>query len=91
MIPNGTNILEEEAFEGIAAEMIVLPESIQQICSRAFANSKAEVVIIPDEFDRIASDAFEGCMNLRFVCSDDSPAAVWAIEHGLQIYPSSGE
>lgn len=61
-LPENVSVIEEEAFAGISAAIVILPESCREIQSRAFAdNSSLEYVYIPATVTSIASDAFEGC------------------------------
>lgn len=59
-LPAGTLRIEEEAFAGIRAERIWLPEGITAIGNRAFAECEHLTgIYIPDSCETIAEDAFE--------------------------------
>ena len=69
VIPASLRSIEEEAFSGIAAQVIIVPSSCENIGSRAFENCKyLEFVYIPAKLDgQIPDDAFEGCDNLQII------------------------
>ena len=60
-LPAFMTVIEEEAFSGIAAVTVVIPNTCERIESKAFANCpELNYVIIPaDCFAEIAQDAFE--------------------------------
>jgi hypothetical protein len=59
-LPAGTLRIEEEAFAGIRAERIWLPEGITAIGNRAFADCEYLTgIYIPDSCETIAENAFE--------------------------------
>ena len=66
-LPKGLKVIEEEAFAGIASEMVVVPDGCTAIRSRAFyACPNLTRVILPDSCQDIAADAFEGCGEIQF-------------------------
>ena len=61
-IPDNTKHIEDNAFEGIAAEYIRLPDGCKSIGHQAFANNKnLRNVLLPASVTTIAVDAFQGC------------------------------
>ena len=61
-LPAGLNVIEEEAFEGLACEAVIIPDGCTAIGSRAFANCTGLVYVrIPANVTSLAADAFTGC------------------------------
>ncbi|MBR2822851.1 MAG: leucine-rich repeat protein [Clostridia bacterium] len=61
VLPTGTSVIEEEAFMGIAAKRIKLPEGVTEIRANAFANCpNLKQIYIPEGCERIATTAFSG-------------------------------
>ena len=61
VIPEGTRVIEEEAFAGCRGmESVTLPEGLITIGARAFAETEVYDVTIPGSVEGIAADAFEG-------------------------------
>ena len=82
-LPTGLKAIEEEAFAGISARTVVIPEGCTSIGSRAFADcGSLKYVVIPDSVTSIAANAFARS-NVTFVCNDDSPAHAYAQERGI--------
>lgn len=82
-LPTGLKAIEEEAFAGISARTVVIPDGCTSIGSRAFADcGSLKYVVIPDSVTSIAENAFAGS-NVTFVCNDDSPAADYARNHSI--------
>ena len=62
ILPGDLKTIEESAFEGIDATIVVIPEGVTIIGSRAFAACpNLKHVSVPDSVTRIVSDAFDGC------------------------------
>ena len=60
-LPNGTQSIETEAFCGIAAEAVIIPDGCSSIGSKAFANcEKLRYVWIPNSVLTVSDDAFIG-------------------------------
>ena len=69
ILPTGLNMIEEEAFAGLAFEAVIIPEGCILIGPRAFADCVNLVYIrIPASMTEIAEDAFEGCPNVLIDC-----------------------
>ncbi len=61
MIPEGVKAVEAEAFEGAAAEVVILPSGCASVGARAFADCpNLQIVVMPESLTEIAGDAFEG-------------------------------
>ena len=80
-LPANLNKIEAEAFAGIDAVTVVIPEDVSTIGDRAFAGSSIEAVYIPDSVTQIGIDAFdEGVM---FFGKVPSAAKEYADIHGI--------
>ena len=83
-LPAALSEIGEEAFEGIAAERVIIPNGITTIAPRAFANCDNLIIVeIPDSVTTIDSTAFDGSDRIIFVCSDTSKAAEFAEAHDI--------
>lgn len=60
-LPASLTTIEEEAFAGTAARVVIIPDSVTTIGSRAFANSNIQVVVIEGSETSISADAFDEC------------------------------
>lgn len=61
-LPSGLNEIEEEAFAGVAAAGVVIPETVTAIGTRAFAGCpNLKVAVLPHDVSAISGDAFAGC------------------------------
>ena len=79
-----TFLIEEEAFSGIAATYVVVPNSVKEITSRTFAGCQhLHYVYFANNNCRIADDAFIGCRSdLMIICED-----IWNEEGKLILSP----
>ena len=60
-LPESLLTIEKEAFAGIQAQCVVIPENVKTIASRAFADSgNLKKVILKSAATKRADDAFEG-------------------------------
>ena len=60
-LPAGTIEIEEEAFAGIAADVVIIPEGCTEIGNRAFADCPNLIYVrLPDSVTSISEDAFTG-------------------------------
>ncbi|MBR1685391.1 MAG: Ig-like domain-containing protein, partial [Clostridia bacterium] len=83
-LPAALTEIDEEAFEGIAAERVVIPEGCISIGSRAFADAdKLLAVQIPGSVSYIAEDAFSGCSEVTIYCASGSYAETYAMDNGM--------
>lgn len=61
-LPIALRTVEENAFEGINSQAVIIPDGCTSIGSRAFANCKNMIYVrIPASVTFIADDAFAGC------------------------------
>ena len=66
-LPVGLEIIEEEAFEGTASQVIIIPEGCTTIGARAFANCPELLyVVLPDSVTNVAENALEGSTKADF-------------------------
>ena len=84
-LPAALGVIEDEAFEGVSARTVVIPNGTSSIGSRAFADcGMLKYVEIPDSVTSIAGDAFAGS-NVTFICNDGSTAYAYAQSHGIPV------
>ena len=88
-LPASTAAIEEEAFMGVSATHVELPEGCETIGARAFAESGVRVLSIPSTVTSIADDAFEGCGRLLFLTGGNDVISAFARSHGVFIVPQS--
>ena len=83
-LPLTTKTIESEAFSGIAAKRVKLPEGITAIRALAFADCPNLVgVYIPEDCTSIATNAFSGCTNLTIYGHEGSYAEFYAGKQGF--------
>ena len=80
-----TKDIADKEFEGNETiETVVIGGSISEIKSRAFASCpKLESAFIADTVTEIDDTAFEGCDNLTIVCTENSPAMLFAQRNSI--------
>ena len=84
-LPAQLGEIEVEAFEGVFARTVVIPDGTTSIGSRAFANCvNLKYVEIPDSVTSIAGDAFAGS-DVTFICNTGSPAYAYAQEYSIPV------
>lgn len=59
-LPDDLKTIEASAFEGVDAQMVILPDGCESIGPRAFADSSVRVVVIPGSVTTIDDTAFDG-------------------------------
>ncbi len=91
IIPGSTAAIEQEAFSGIAATYIVIPESVTEISSKAFANcTQLRYICIWNTNCTIADNAFDNCnSDLIFITKNDfegipSKVHLYTDQHGFR-------
>jgi hypothetical protein len=87
VLPSSLHIIEEEAFEGVTAQQIVVPASVQTIGSSSFANCPNLLVVYFEGTSAdISGDLFTGCRNNVVISIPaNSALAAWANAHGVQV------
>jgi len=84
VFPSSLNTIEEEAFEGITVETVILPDGFQYIGEEAFGgNSTLTDVYLPPSTEYIADTAFPMNSELVIHGVEDSYALEWAEEHNI--------
>ncbi len=82
--PAMLEVIEDEAFMGVAFESVTLRQGCTAIGSRAFAQCAGlNTIYVPDSVKSIADDAFEGCSGLTIVAPQGSFAHTFAESHGI--------
>ncbi len=83
-LPMSLREIGEEAFAGIPAQRIVIPENAQRIETRAFADIPGLVLVeIPGSVEYISPDAFSGSVDMIIYAPEASYAAEWAAGNGI--------
>lgn len=77
-IPAGVRTIEEEAFQGVGASRILLPDTVTAVGPYAFADNPGLLFVEMGEAE-IAMNAFDGCPNAML----GVPNAAWGFETGL--------
>lgn len=83
-LPDGLEYIDEEAFSGVYANCVIIPEGCMRICSCAFADSSIEYCFVPKSVEDIASDAFDGCDDVNIYGPSDCYAEEYASAHGYR-------
>ena len=85
-LPANILYIEDNAFAGIDAEEVIIPDGAVSIGANAFANNDSLVIVrIPASVTEIADNAFSGNNPyLIIVAESGSVAEIYAGEHGLQ-------
>ena len=85
-LPNNLVTIEDSAFEGIAAQYIIIPDGTKSIGTKAFANCKNLLQIkIPSTVTRINEDSFDGCNGLIIIGSEGSAAQMFVEAYGERL------
>ena len=86
-IPAMMQTIGEEAFAGVAAEQVTIPNGALSIGSRAFADCDSLLIaVIPASVNAIADDAFADS-DVAVICPATGYAADWCGEHQIPHNP----
>ena len=84
-LPASLKIIGEDAFEGTAAESLILESEVATVESRAFAGmAELREVYIPAGVEALAEDAFAGAESLTVYGTEGSLAEDWAARMGYR-------
>ena len=84
-LPVALKVIETEAFEGISASVVIIPEGITSIGSKAFAEcTKLERVYIPASVSNIGTDVFIQSPYVVIYGYSGSKAETYAIQNDIQ-------
>lgn len=84
LLPAALVTIGEEAFAGIPAARVEIPERVTSIGPRAFADCpKLCEILIPASVESISDTAFEGSGSVKIYCWANSAAHVFADEKGI--------
>ena len=87
-LPDSLIEIEEEAFEGLPVQQIVLSDSTTTIGNRAFKGcEQLLLVIIPETVTEIGDDAFDGCGDVCIMAPSGSYAEQYAQDNNLNFVP----
>ena len=83
-IPTSTSTICEEAFSGIGAEEVILPNSILVVETGAFAcNEQLLLVVVDNPTTEFFGDVFYQSPNVVILCEAGSKAEQYAEEHNI--------
>ena len=82
-LPAQLNEVEAEAFQGISANYVVVPENCISIGDYAFSGSRVWEITIPRSVTTIGTHFLDGNPGVLILTPDDSTAADWADNHGI--------
>ena len=89
-LPAAIKVIDAEAFMGMQADRVILPDGATTIGARAFANCDSLLRIdIPATVTSIAADAFNGCANVTIYAPAGSYAESYAAENGIDFASAS--
>ena len=87
-LPEGIDIVEDEAFRSIATQRVVISQGCEKIGKQSFADCcNLALVEIPDSICDIADDAFSGSF-VTIICPPNSYAAQWCQMHNVSYFDS---
>ena len=83
-LPAALTVIEECAFEGVAATCVTIPSGVTEIGDYAFANCRflTEITVL-DSVTSIGDHAFSGSRRVVVICPEGSFAAAWADARGI--------
>ena len=83
-LPSSLKRIEEEAFAGVSAGEIRIPDGCTSIGARAFAGCEnLYEVTIPASVTEIADDAFDGCSGVNIIAPEGSAGQQAASDNGF--------
>jgi len=85
-LPADLKEIEDQAFAGIDASEIYIPEGVEKIGSRIFDGCEGlKIIRMPDSaIAALSEDTFDGCDYISFICeSSDGAAKQYAKDHGI--------
>lgn len=92
ILPDSLTIIEEEAFMGVPATSVRIPDGAKSIGSKAFADCPyLRTIYIPSSVTVIADNAFSGVTGLAIYGQKGSLAATFAKTHGFRFVEYDGK
>ncbi len=87
LMPESLTWIGEGAFEGSAAECIVISENVTAIEKNAFANcKKLREIRIPPTVEKVDDCALQGCGNVMVFGKKGTEAERFAVKAGFEFY-----
>lgn len=84
ILPTALKTIEENAFDGIAAQRVIIPEGVTAIGDEAFANSSnLLMIVIPDSVKTFGQNIFAGSPQVTIYCPSGADAETYAAAHGI--------
>ena len=85
--PRGLTIIEDEAFAGIAARVVVITRDVESVGENAFGGSLVEQIVFLNADTEIHWNAFGGRDNLTVYGIPGGKVESWAEDHFYNFYP----
>ena len=90
-LPESLTEVEEEAFEGTAPDVVIIPEAVRTIGRRAFAdNGHLYTVVVYSRTVTAADDAFENCPDLTVYGYSNSSIDTYCSRRGIPFVALDG-
>ena len=80
VIPEGVELITEDALREVRAETVILPRSLRTIENGAFASSRITKIFIPDTVETIGKWAFVWIKGLTIECQGKEKGPKWEKE-----------
>ena len=91
VIPAGTLSIGDNAFEGIAATVVEIPEDCANIGAQAFKGCASLTMIRIPAGCAVGTDAFDGCGKVYIFGAAGSPAEAYCENHGNCVFVEDGQ
>ena len=76
IVPEGTKQIEQEAYQGNAKKVIVLPLTVEEIQNSAFKSSRPEKIYLSPRLESIGIHSLSGCTNLKTLTIPKSVSSI---------------
>ncbi len=84
LLPSALTVISEDAFMGLPAQVIIVPEATVSIDSGAFAScSNLQSLILLCDQVSLADDALVNCSDVTVFCCKDSDGEAWCVSNDV--------
>ena len=80
VLPAALSVVDEEAFEGVKAHIVYIPDTCTEIRVHAFRDSEIKQIRIPADCV-LGEDVFEGCSEVMIFGTSGSSAQDYCVTH----------
>ena len=91
VIPAGVTVIEENAFEGIAAAIVEIPGHCASVGGRAFKDCRSLIHIRIPAGCALGADVFEGCGRVFVYSAAGSEAEAYCLSHSNCLFVKEGQ